>query len=52
MDCDDAEEARDLLRYRNTNVTSAICCASGSGRKHLARILQAGGRRFDPGWVR
>jgi hypothetical protein len=24
MDCDDAEEARDLLRHRNSNVTRAI----------------------------
>jgi hypothetical protein len=24
MDCDDAEEARDLLRHRNSNVTGAI----------------------------
>jgi len=24
MDCDDAEEARDLLRHKNSNVTRAI----------------------------
>jgi hypothetical protein len=24
MDCEDAEEARDLLRHRNSNVTRAI----------------------------
>ena len=24
MDCDDAEEARDLLRHRNSNMTRAI----------------------------
>jgi hypothetical protein len=24
MDCDDAEEARDLLRHRNSNVTRAV----------------------------
>ena len=33
MDCDDAEEARDLLRHRNSNVTRAIYRAHFDDRR-------------------
>jgi hypothetical protein len=33
MDCDDAEEARDLLRHRNSNVTRAIYRAHFADRE-------------------
>jgi hypothetical protein len=33
MDCDDAEEARDLLRHKNSNVTRAIYRAHFSDRR-------------------
>jgi hypothetical protein len=38
MDCDDAEEARDLLRHKNSNVTRAIYRAHfGDRRRELLR---------------
>jgi integrase len=38
MDCDDAEEARDLLRHKNSNVTCAIYRAHfGDRRRELLR---------------
>lgn len=38
MDCDDAEEARDLLRHKNSNVTRAIYRAHfGDQRRELLR---------------
>ena len=33
MDCDDAEEARDLLRHKNSNVTRAIYRAHFGDRR-------------------
>jgi integrase len=33
MDCDDAEEARDLLRHKNSNVTRAIYRAHFDDRR-------------------
>lgn len=36
MDCDDAEEARDLLRHRNSNVTRAIYRAHFDDRRREA----------------
>ena len=33
MDCDDAEEARDLLRHKNSNVTRAVYRAHFSDRR-------------------
>lgn len=36
MDCDDAEEARDLLRHRNSNVTRAVYRAHFSDRRRDA----------------
>jgi hypothetical protein len=39
MDCDDAEEARDLLRHKNANVTRAIYRAHfGDRRRELLRL--------------
>ena len=38
MDCDDAEEARDLLRHKNSNVTRAVYRAHfGDRRRELLR---------------
>jgi hypothetical protein len=57
MDCDDAEEARDLLRHKNNNVTRAVYRAHfGDRRRELlrvrmeARMEAAGGReaRSEP----
>jgi integrase len=45
MDCDDAEEARDLLRHRNSNVTRAIYRAHFDDRRR--ELLRA---RMEPGW--
>jgi integrase len=36
MDCDDAEEARDLLRHKNSNATRAIY-RRGAQPRHMAR---------------
>ena len=36
MDCDDAEEARDLLRHKNSNVTRAIYRAHFDDRRREA----------------
>ena len=36
MDCEDAEEARDLLRHRNSNVTRAIYRAHFDDRRREA----------------
>jgi integrase len=36
MDCDDAEEARDLLRHKNSNVTRAVYRAHFSGKRREA----------------
>ena len=36
MDCDDAEEARDLLRHRNSNVTRAVYRAHFSDKRREA----------------
>ena len=33
MDCDDAEEARDLLRHKNSNVTRAVYRAHFGDRR-------------------
>ena len=33
MDCDDAEEARDLLRHKNSNVTRAVYRAHFSDKR-------------------
>lgn len=39
MDCLDAEEARDLLRHKNSNVTRAIYRAHfGDRRRELLRV--------------
>jgi integrase len=52
MDCDDAEEARDLLRHRNSNVTRAVYRAHFGDRRREAlrarmeaRMEAAGGDR-------
>jgi integrase len=38
MDCDDAEEARDLLRHKNSNVTRAVYRSHfGDRRRELLR---------------
>jgi hypothetical protein len=43
MDCDDAEEARDLLRHKNSNVTRAIYRAHfGDRRRELLRARMEG----------
>jgi len=42
MDCDDAEEARDLLRHKNSNVTRAIYRAHFGDRRR--ELLRAQGR--------
>jgi integrase len=53
MDCDDAEEARDLLRHKNSNVTRAIDRAhfDDHRREALRARMQAraAGPRFEPG---
>jgi hypothetical protein len=36
MECEDAEEARDLLRHRNSNVTRAVHRAHFSDRRREA----------------
>ena len=36
MDCDDAEEARDLLRHKNSNVTRAVYRAHFSDKRREA----------------
>ena len=36
MECEDAEEARDLLRHRNSNVTRAVYRAHFSDRRREA----------------
>jgi hypothetical protein len=36
MDCDDAEEARDLLRHKNSNVTRTIYRAHFSAKRREA----------------
>ena len=36
MDCDDAEEARDLLRHKNSNVTRAVYRAHFDDRRREA----------------
>ena len=42
MDCDDAEEARDLLRHKNSNVTRAIYRAHSVivGREQLRARME------------
>jgi hypothetical protein len=37
MDCDDAEEARDLLRHKNSNVITAIYRAQFSDKRRETR---------------
>jgi hypothetical protein len=43
MDCDDAEEARDLLRHKNSNVTRAIYRAhfGDQSREQLRARMEA-----------
>lgn len=57
MDCEDAEEARDLLRHRNSNVTRAVYRAHfADKRRELLRermearhgsVMEAGGRSSE-----
>jgi integrase len=51
MDCDDAEEARDLLRHKNSNVTRAIYRAHfGDRRRELLRArMETSGVGDEPG---
>ena len=49
MDCEDAEEARDLLRHRNSNVTRAVYRAHfGDERRELLRSRMAATDRKEP----
>ncbi len=50
MDCEDAEEARDLLRHKNSNVTRAVYRAHfGDRRRELLRArLEARLEASDP----
>jgi integrase len=50
MDCDDAEEARDLLRHKNSNVTRAVYRAHfGDRRRELLRArMEARLEASDP----
>ncbi|HWK25128.1 MAG TPA: hypothetical protein VNS09_01105 [Solirubrobacter sp.] len=52
MDCDDAEEARDLLRHKNSNVTRAVYRAHFGDRRReqLRARMEAldGGRAQSP----
>ena len=52
MDCEDAEEARDLLRHKNSNVTRAVYRAHfGDRRRELLRArLEARLEASDSGW--
>ena len=55
MDCDDAEEARDLLRHKNSNVTRAVYRAHFGDRRREqlrarmeARLEALDGERTQP----
>ena len=55
MDCDDAEEARDLLRHKNSNVTRAVYRAHFGDRRREqlrarmeARLEALDGGRTQP----
>jgi hypothetical protein len=44
MDCDDAEEACDLLRHKNSNVTRAVYRAHFSAKRREALRARIGAR--------
>jgi hypothetical protein len=49
MDCDDADEARDLLRHRNSNVTRPVYRAHFSGPATLTAAGEDGGALGEQG---
>jgi integrase len=53
MDCDDAEEARDLLRHKNSNITRAIYRAHfGDRRRELLRARMETRMETSGSWKR
>jgi len=51
MDCDDAEEARDLLRHKNTNVTNQVYRPHFSERRREALRAKLNARQGDASTV-